>query len=402
MRVLLINAVYKTGSTGRMLVEMAEYYKKNDIEVYIACAQGCDKEDRYQYSIGNKLDWKLHALKSRITGYQGNGSILQTYKLIQHIKRIKPDVVHLHNLHSNYINVHLLLRFLSHNNIPTIQTLHDCWNYTGKCTHYTLRSCYRWKSGCGYCPNLKENIPSWFFDRTRSMIKAKARDYGSIPRLAVIGVSKWICDEARRSFFQNSRIISYIYNWIDLQIFIDTPSSIRHSLGLENKFVILGVANGWYASKGIDSFIMLASALSDDERIVLVGNMEKRELPTGIISVPATASLITLAQYYSMADVFMQLSPEESFGKVVAESMACGTPIIAIDSTANPELVNDKCGIIVPKDNLEELVSAYKTVKRLKKGSYCTECRKHAEEYFDKDKQIAKYVEIYNRIVNNT
>lgn len=399
MKVLQINAVYKNGSTGRMLFEMNEYFTAHGIESYIACPFGCcDSEN--QYIIGNKLDRMLHSLKSRITGKQGYGSVLETYQLIKYIKKIKPDVVHLHNLHSNYVNVNMLLKFLASYNIPTVQTLHDCWNYTGKCIHYTARKCYKWEKGCGNCPNLKDGIPSWFFDKTNTMWRDKNNGYNGIKDLAVIGVSKWITNEAKKSFLSNAKLCTFIYNWIDLKTFNYKPNqTLKKSLNLKNKFVILGVSSMWFESKGLNSFMELSKELDEDEVIVLVGKMSAINLPSNIISVPPTDSLEELAEYYSVADVFMQLSKEESFGKVVAEAMACGTPVIAFDSTANSELVTGECGKLVACSDIVALKNAYKTVRKNGKEFYSEKCRQFAKENFDMTKQIEKYVGIYEQII---
>lgn len=61
------------------------------------------------------------------------------------------------------------------------------------------------------------------------------------------------------------------------------------------------------------------------------------KLPTNIIAVGILSGLRELAEHYSMADVFLNPSVQETFGKVSAEALACGTPIIANNATANPE-----------------------------------------------------------------
>ena len=85
--------------------------------------------------------------------------------------------------------------------------------------------------------------------------------------------------------------------------------------------------------------------------------------------------------------------------KVVAEAMACGTPVIAFDSTANSELVTEECGFLVPIADTLALKTAYKTVRKNGKEFYSEKCRQFAEENFDMTKQIEKYVEIYKRII---
>ena len=125
--------------------------------------------------IGNDIDHKVHAIMSRITGLQGYFSYLATKKLLAELDAFQPDIVHLRNLHSNYINLHMLLKYLADKDIATVITLHDCWFYTGKCTYYVSAKCNKWQDECGQCPLLhKDNInPTFWFDRTRKCLLDK-------------------------------------------------------------------------------------------------------------------------------------------------------------------------------------------------------------------------------------
>ena len=140
MKILQVNAVYKIGSTGRNLYELQDEMKKRGIESYIATTHMGTREENC-YQIGSPIDWKIHGLLSRITGLQGYYSTKATRNFIQYIKKIEPDVVHLNNVHANYLNLPILFKYLAKKNIVTVITLHDCWFYTGKCTHYTVDGC---------------------------------------------------------------------------------------------------------------------------------------------------------------------------------------------------------------------------------------------------------------------
>ena len=209
--------------------------------------------------------------------------------------------------------------------------------------------CYKWQSGCFNCPKIKDDNVSWFFDFTKKMWRDKEKCWLSVPRLAVVGVSDWITNEAKKSpMFKNAKIIDRIYNWIDLDSFSPTDTlAAKEKLGLTGKKILLGVSSGWSNKKGLDKFIELASVLKEDERIVLVGNLPKISIPDNVICVKETNDVEVLSTYYNAADVFLQFSQQETFGKVVAEALACGTPVITNKYTANPELVDDSCGMIL-------------------------------------------------------
>lgn len=314
----------------------------------------------------------------------------------------KPDVVVLRNLHGNYINLPMLLKYLAEKQIPTVITLHDFWFVTGKCVYFTSSGCEKWQDKCGNCSNLQSGNPTWFFDRTEEMLADKIKYFSKINKLALIGVSDWVTREAKKSPVAKSAVlVKRIYNWIDLNKFRPcNTEQLRKSRGLEDKFVILGVSSVWtkksVVDKGLRSFIKLAKMLPENYRIVLVGKMDADvSLPENIISVGKTDSVEELAQYYSMADVFVTFSAEETFGKVSAEALACGTPIVCYNSTANPELVGNGCGAVLPLGDIEGIYSEIRKIALNGKANYSEACRTFAKESFDKEKNLNQYFELF-------
>lgn len=390
MKILQINSVYRTSSTGRTTYELDEFLNARGHESYVAYGEN-KVAGKDVFHIGTNWDHKLHALLSRVSGLVGYFSTVHTKRFIKTIESISPDIIHLRNLHSNYIDIPLLLSYLSKNEISTVITLHDCFFYTGRCTHYTLDNCYKWQNSCGTCPRLMKDNKSWFFDRSKKMLREKKQLFESIKKLAVIGVSDWITEEAKKSILQNALIIKRIYNWIDLEVFKPEQNSFSPD------FIILGVASYWSNDKGLDKFIELASHLSDKMKIIIVGKLHKNvDLPGNVVSVKETSSMKELALHYNSADVFINFSREESFGKVSAEALACGTPIITNKYTANPELVGEKCGYIV--ENTKEAFEAVNLIKKNKKTFYSANCRRFAENNFDKEKNTLKYLKLYEKL----
>jgi len=399
LKLLQINAVNGVKSTGTITIEIANHLNKKNHEVFIAYSKGKNYDNGFL--ISNVFEKKIHALLSRLTGKQAYFSKNGTKRLLKYIERMDPDIIHLHNLHSNYINLGLLLNYISENDIPTVITLHDCWFYTGKCTHYTLDECYKWQEQCGNCPRLHKDNNSWFFDFTTQMLKDKENWFNNIPRLAVIGVSDWITNEAKKSILSSAKIIQRIYNWIDMDIFKPVSyDKIERKLELDNKFIILGIASGWSDKKGLEDFISLSKLINKNTRIVLVGKINNKiNLPQNIIHIDETDNMDQLAQYYSMADVFLNLSMEESFGKVTAEALACGTPVIVYNSTANPELVGDRCGYVCEPNNIKSVLKSINKIRSKERNYFKNSCIKFARDNFEMSDRINDYINLYKELI---
>lgn len=404
IKVLQVNVVYGVKSTGRNCFELATELEGDDFAFYSAYAIESSIKPENGFLIGNYLDHKVHAFLSRISGLQGYFSRASTLRLIGQIEKIGPDIVHINNLHSNYINLGELITYIAKNNIGLVATLHDCWFFTGKCTHFTNDNCQRWKNSCGECPRLAKDNPSWFFDRTSKMLEDKRRWFSSVQRLAVVGVSNWISNQARESILKNASDIRTIYNWVDLDVFKPlgqkTKIHVANRFGFEvNSFLILFVASEWNESKGIFRIPKILSALGPDYRAIVVGRLRQPiDFPDTVIHLGETDNVGQLVEYYSAADVFVNLSNEETFGKVTAEAMACGTPVVVMDSTANPEIVGKNCGYVVNPESDLEVIEAIFRIRHNGKSSYQSDCRKHAVTCFSKQHCVGQYRALYEQL----
>ena len=283
MKVLQINATYGKGSTGQNVKEQHEYYLSQGVDSYVAYAI-VGKNNERVFRIGNTLDHKLHALLSRITGRQGVFSYLATRKLLRKMDELKPDVVHLHNLHSNYIHLPSLLTYLAEKDIATVVTLHDFWFFTGRCYHYLYDHCEKYQTECSSCPYLKRTHS--LFDFSRKDFQGRKRLFSKIKRLGVVGVSKWCINEAEKGFFKDFGEKMYIHNWVDSNVFYPrkTPPHPRK--------ILVAVSQGWGKEKGLPQAIALANELKDEADLILIGNMQKGvPLPDNIRAVGYVSEL---------------------------------------------------------------------------------------------------------------
>ncbi len=399
MKVLQINAVNKLSSTGRTSYEMSEYLNSHGIDCCVSFSKGPTTE--HSYRIGNNRDTKVHGLFSRLSGKQGYFSKKATKDLINFMDEYMPDIVVLRNLHGNFINLPLLFDYLAKKDVATVAVLHDCWFFTGRCCHYTSAGCYKWQSECNNCPQLNKYNKSWFFDKSRTMHKDKKEYFSSLSKLAVVAVSKWLRDEATKApVFENAKEITYIYNWINTDLFKSVDSdNLRAKHNLQDKKVLLAVAASWSSEKGLDTVKEIGDRLNENQRMILIGRLpEGTLLSDRVINIAPTESAEELVKYYSMADVFIQPSLEETFGKVSAEALSCGTPVVCFDSTASPELIGDNCGAVSKVGDIEGMLENINSILSKDKAEYSADCRAFVEENFSMEKNLIKYTELFDRL----
>lgn len=389
MKLIEINATYGIGSTGSICEEIKKYLESLGHECVVY--YGNYSSDRAAIRMTSSFGVKCHSLLARLFGLWGYYSSAPTRRLIADIRRERPDAVHLHNLHGNYINVPMLLHALKSMHVRTVITLHDCWFFTGKCTHYTAAGCNGWLHECGRCPLLRADVPSYFFDRTKKMLRDKREIYDGFNELSVIAVSDWIYREAKRSILAKNDIVR-IYNWLDLDVFY--PRTVEKN----DKFRILCVSAGWNSDMPkYHDVTRLAESVGEGCEIMLVGSgADRLSPPPNVRTVPFVSDKNEMARIYSSADVYVHLSREDSFGKVITEALACGTPSIVYDSTACPELVGDGCGYSVPVGDVDAVCAAIQKIMSNGKAAYSDNCVEFVRR-FDKQSILEQTVALYEK-----
>ena len=398
MRVVQINTVYKKNSTGRTCWEVEKALVEKGYDCLTIHQLGLHIDDEHDYIVNGTFGYYIHKLFSRVIGLDGYYSRTATKRAIEVIKTFNPDLIHLRNLHGGYINLPELYDFLKTADIPVIYNLHDTWAYTGKCPEYDNVKCEKWKSECKECPQYRRYPRSWFFDRSRKMYNDKKNWYKGIRNLTVVGVSDYMKSEALKSPLFENRRIERIYNWIDLDTFRPKQDVNRKKYGLPEGFLVIGVSSYWKKNTEYEEICELAGTLQGQAHVCLVGG-DSLELPySNMIHIPFTESVEELACLYSTADVFVSLSTAESFGKVAAEAIACGTPAVVYNTTGIAEIPKDGCGYVVAKHSIEEVKKAVLKVKENGKESYQLKCRSRAETEFSYLKNVEQLINLYREV----
>ena len=344
------------------------------------------------FFFGNIPERNISNIINIQTGKQGALNYVGTYELLRKLNHISPDIIHLHNLHSNYVNLRMLFRYINEKNIPVVWTFHDCWPFTGQCPYFDIVDCKKWKMHCEHCAMCGE-YPQTKKDRSFQMYDLKKQLFTSVSDMTIITPSDWLRALVMESFL-SCHDVRVINNGVDQSIFKPIDSTFRKDHGLEGKFIILGVASAWGERKGLDRFIALSKRLDSRFKIVLVG-IEQGELNApDILCIKKTLNQAELAKIYTAADVLLNPTREDNFPTVNIEALSCGTPVISYGAGGSAEAFDDATGRTISEDNVEA------TLDELFWNNYQTEACINRAKNFDEDLVFDKYIRLYDEILN--
>ena len=364
------------GSTGRIMNQIQQTAENEGWEAYSFFGRGKPANENC-IKIDSKLEILWHVFITRFFNKHGHGSKLATKRMIRKIKKINPDIIHLHNIHGYYVNFKILFNYLKKCDKKIVWTLHDCWSFTGHCTYFTMAECNKWKKQCDRCVQKNFYPRSLFLDSSKNEYYLKKEMFTNVHDLKIITPSNWLKELVKNSFLKDYEI-DVINNGIDLNVFKQASSEQiqktkqKYNLEKYNK-IILGVASTWDERKGLNEIKELAKKINEDMIIFVVGLSEKqlKELPFNIIGIKNTEDINELVTIYSMADILFNPSKEETFSLVTIESIACGTPVIAYDNSAIKELINHENGTLLDykkniESNIEKTLEYLKISKKIK------------------------------------
>ncbi|WP_321424536.1 glycosyltransferase [uncultured Bacteroides sp.] len=399
-KIFHISGSINFGAPGRICEQVGLLAEKNGYECYVVHSTRNENPSQLKHhAITTKNQEVLHAIGAKFLDLHGLMSTKKTKVLVEQIKEYKPDIIHLHNIHGYFVNFKVLFEYLDTIDIPVVWTMHDCWPFTGRCFHFEGAKCYKWKTGCYDCKSEAGYTVSPYYDRSKQLYELKKKLFPAVKNLIMVPVSDWQAAFLKDSFLRDC-MFKVIHNGVDLQKFVPMDGTrLREKHNLRDKFVILGVASPWNTRKGLDDFIKLRKMLPDNFAIVLVGLKPEQveKLPSGIIGVTRTESQQELAEYYSMADVFCNLTYLDTFPTVNLEALACGTPVLTYRTGGSPEAGDENTGMVVEQGDMNGIIRALSEMMENPKLS--TLCRKRAEYYFDKDKCFYEYIKLYNELL---
>lgn len=342
MKILIVNSYYNYGSTGKIVARIAEYVKSNSNHEVLCCYAWTKASlgENNEFCYGNKIDGIATNILVHLTGSRYGFAYYTTNKLLRKIIEFNPDVINLHCTNSYDLNIWKFIKKIKCLDIPLIITEHAEFFHTGNCPY--AFDCKQWVDGCRKCENINFSCKSLIFDRTRSNYQKMMLALDNYKKLELVDVSPWLLSRTRISSITKLTSSRCILNGIDCSVFKniksnDMDSSVLSHFDRDKKSILHVTSDFSSPRKGGHYLIELAKRLPQYNFIVIGPGDDSNSL-SNLEHIKFISNQMELACYYSMADLCVLTSKNETFGMTVAESLCCGTPVVGFNA-GGPESI---------------------------------------------------------------
>jgi len=360
LKVVQLNVVYKVGSTGKIIDDISNTLIKNGHESFILYGVGTKSISKDKIKIAYKYELTFYRIISSLFGLQFNTSYFSTVRVINNIKKIEPDIVHLHVINGYIVNIYRLLKYLKKINVKTIITLHAEYMFTGSCGH--AFDCDKWKKGCGKCPIRWEATHSYVFDRTRKAWKMMYDSLRNMNNVTFTSVSPWLYNRAIIAPITANKQHFVVLNGVNTDNFTYRKGNELISFHkLLGKKILLHVtanfSNDLNDLKGGHYIYEIAKRVQSYNMVIIViGNNSNKDFLENMISIGKVYDSELLAKYYSIADITLITSKRETFSMPTIESLSCGTPVIGFKAGGPESIALKEYSEFVEYGNVDMLI----------------------------------------------
>lgn len=390
------------GSIGKIARKLHNYLLDNGYNSTFYYARWDEIDDRNSFKFESNVEVKLHGLLCRVSGEEGCFSTHATKKLIKFLEWEPLDAIYVVNLHGYYLNASMFLEYVAKKDIPLIYIAGDEFPFWGKCGYNV--DCDHYLNECRKCPGYKEYPNSWFFDRAHSMYLKKKKAYDAIEKIAFVG-PEFTINQARKSPLVKEKRLEIVDEAVDVNFYHPRDTkNLKQELGIsDDKIVLVCVAPMSNERKGCRYFIETARRLEHDDRFIFVhagyNIKDKTNLPHNYIPISYLADQEVLAHYYSMADLFIFPSLNDTMPNTCLEAMSAGSPILGFNISGMPYIAPAPINTLVEPRNVDQLVEV--VLKTKKKDRNIVEmCRDYAVKRYDNELYHKRLIEIGESLCN--
>lgn len=400
MKVLQINNVFRTGSTGKITDDIHTELQKRNIQSIVCYGRGNTIKEKNVYKVSSELYSKINHFIANITGLMYGGCFFSTSKLFHIIKKEQPDIVHIQCPNGYFVNIYRLLNWLKKHEIPTVLTLHAEFMYTANCGY--AYDCNEWKTGCNKCIDYKKATGAWLLNQTQRSWKKMAKSFRNNTKIVICSVSPWLMNRAKESPFLSSYRNIVIKNGLNTDIFhYYKNNSIKEKYGISYDYVFHATpsfSDSVNDIKGGKYIIELAKRLPKINFVIAGPHPDNLDIPHNIKLLGPIYNQTDLAKLYSAAKLTVITSKKETFSMIVAESLSCGTPVIGFLAGGPESISIPEFSQFVPFGDINNLVFVLEEfINNNIDSEYVS---KVAVSLFSKQSMCGEYLNVYSSLLS--
>lgn len=389
------------GSTGKIAIGLQYYLKSRSIKALFCYGRGEIRDDEERFCFNNKIEVWMHYADKCITGRLNNFSKSATKRLISKLRKRGVKCIYIINLHGCIISEKYFFDYLIQDNINVVYIMADESAFLGNCTYRS--GCDYYLYGCKQCRHLNifQNM-MWHASERSYILKQEA--YRQIKNIIFVG-PEYVVKCARTSPLMKSKDLQIVDEAIDVTTNRPVDSEdLRKELKISgDKIILVCVAPYSYPRKGVKYYVEAARKLENDDRFVFVNVgydiKDKSGLPHNYIPVGYVNNQQKLTEFYSMADLFVFPSLQDTMPNACLEALACGTPLLCFNTSGMPYMADETVMSMVEPKNIDQMVDKILNTKK-KNDEVIHTCRNYALNKFDNQKYFKKLITIMNSICN--
>ena len=399
MKILHINVRLEEGGAARVALDLHRILIDTGIDSTFAYGWGprgrksqLERNVPSSFRIGNPMQVASNILTSSVTGIDGfkpSGEGLTN--LLASIQRA--DIIHLHAIHSYFLPFRWFLKQLAKSGKPIVWTSHDFWALTGRCA--STEGCNGWRSGCGTCPS-KNNYPPAYLDFSASQFKAKRKLLANLKKqIRFVSPSLFLAAEIRMGLPDAN--VTTISNWIDSEFeqALEKRQLNEVPLNLNQKSIrVLITANDLSDKTKVDRPLIHSLLKIQHVELHTIGQNSPFD-SSNVFNHGKIADRDQMVDIISSCDIALFTSEKDTFGLVMIEALACGKPVLAIESAAATDVLSEI--------GLEPIKSKNEIISLLKERSLPTcyinktplELNNSALSRYSARTSVLKYISLY-------
>lgn len=388
------------GSTGKIAKGLQRYLKSTGVDTLFCYGRGEKHHDGERFLFCSSLEVFLHGLCTKLTGRLNGSSILATKRLIRELRSKGVDRLFIINLHGYVLNERILWRYLVECDAHIVYIMADESAFLGNCSY--RGKCDNYKAGCFPCENTTGIVRLICPRVSQNAFLMKKKAYEQLSHIVFVG-PEFVIQSAKTSPLLKGERMEIVDEAIDVDI--NTPrdvTSLRKELGIKDDKVVIGcVAPASYPRKGVRYFIEAAKRMEEDDRFVFVqvgyDLNDKSDLPSNYIPIGFINDQKRLSYFYSLSDLFVFPSLQDTMPNSCLDALACGSPLLCFNISGMPYIADERVMTLVEARNVDQMVEVISATQK-KNVNVMKTCREYALKRYDNRKYFERLASIMNSI----